>query len=170
MRRRIWCLLLLVFLLPGRAAAAQEGSLRLTMRINGDPVSGGTVVLYDVTDLAPDSDAEQLARYARLKLEPLQTGYVNGEGEVRFDSLPPGRYLLVQEEASAGCLPLRPFLFSVPIRIGDETVYQIEAAPKLSPLPNSSLPQTGQILWPIWALGGMGILLLGIGILIGKKE
>lgn len=171
MKRKLWFMLLVLLLIPGKAAAVQdEGSLHLIMRWNGSSVPGGTVAVYDVSKLDTDTDPQWLAQYATTYLSPLKTVSVDSDGWAACSGLGTGMYLVVQENAAVGFLPINPFLFSVPIRIGDETEYCVEAAPKLAPVVERTLPQTGQIIWPVWLLGGLGTCFLGVGLLIGKKN
>jgi LPXTG-motif cell wall-anchored protein len=36
--------------------------------------------------------------------------------------------------------------------------------------PQENLPQTGQPVWPAWAMGALGLLLIGFGLLWRKRE
>lgn len=164
-------LVLLLLLVPFRAAAAEgNGSIRLNMRYSGGAVPGGTVTLYPVTDREEAANARNPAEYAQSMGLPGTTQTVGEDGTVTFSGLEPGHYLLVQQEAAAGYLTMKPFCISLPMSVGGELVYDIIAEPKLERIPGGQLPQTGQLVWPIWVLLGGGFSLIGLGILVRKRK
>lgn len=163
--------MVLLFLVPFTVFAAQQkGSIELTMREGPAVVAGGTVTLYCVTDWHDTADAKILADYAQAQKLPGITQDVGKDGKVTFGDLEPGQYLLVQGSVAAGYLPMNPFCVSVPMAVGEELIYNIEAAPKLERIPEPTLPQTGQLVWPIWALLGGGFGLIGLGFLLQKRK
>ena len=96
------------------------------------------------------------------------------EGGVVFDHLEPGLYLIVQEEAVPGYDRINPFLVTVPILEDGVYKYDVDATPKTSihkteeqppakPPIDSSLPQTGQLNWPVPVLTVVGLLLFTAG-------
>lgn len=173
MNRRFWITLLIVLLaVPLRTHATQMGSIRLIMKHNGNTVSGGTVTLYEITQWGCDSDwdAKRMAEHAKDNRIPGFTKQIGQEGIALFPNLGMGQYLLVQWEASEGYLPMEPFVVAIPLMIDGEGSLDILAEPKLRPLSQEKLPQTGQLQWPAWLMGGMGILLAGAGIIIYRKE
>ena len=119
------------------------------------------------------------------------------EGSASFTDLTPGLYLVIQETLSEGNRKINPFLISIPDAEGN---YEIEAAPKngyeIPPTPpttpkttvtpstpktpsgssspsgsKASLPQTGQLWWPVPVLCGIGLaLIIGGSVLKRKKE
>lgn len=172
MNRRMYILIVLMLaVIPITVFAAQQkGSIQLTMRHSSETVSGGTVTLYCVTDLSGAEDPQALAEYARYMGIPGTTRPVGTDGKVTFSDLEPGYYLLVQEEAAAGYRRMNPFCVSVPMAVGEELLYDIGAAPKLERIPEENLPQTGQLIWPIWILLGGGLGLIGMGLLLQKRQ
>lgn len=162
---------MLMMLLPMRVIAAQvDGSIELTMMYRGNPIPGGTVTVYDVTDQDEFTDPEKMLRYAQKQKLPHDTVTVSAEGKAQFSGLESGYYLIAQETPADGYLPMKPFLVGIPMQIGGETVYRIRATPKLSPEPETVLPQTGQNHWPVWILGGLGLVLFCTGWIIGKQK
>lgn len=171
MNRKIWLLMLILLLIPVKAGAIQEqGSIRLTMRCGGGPVSGGALTVYDVSRLDVTKTPEELANYAQKHSLPGTSVTVDADGVAVCSDLEPGVYLVVQWETAPGYLPMEPFLFTVPMQFDGRYLYDITASPKLSLEPEETLPQTGQLKWPVWVLGGMGMMLFGTGLLIGKRE
>lgn len=121
---------------------------------------------------------------------------VNYKGEVRFEELENGLYLVVQTKGSLGFKAPTPFLVEMPNYNSqtNEWEYNVEAKPKAlpdnmtvptepteSPLetetpmtkPSGMLPHTGQLNWPIPVMAFVGIILFAIGFTIyneGKKK
>lgn len=109
-------------------------------------------------------------------------------GEAAFTDLLPGLYVVSQTEGDAcdGFMPIHPFLISLPHWDGSAYVYDRTAQPKVSleekPTepseppetvpPDSKLPQTGQLNWPVpvLAVSGLAFLLAGWFLCFGKKE
>lgn len=100
---------------------------------------------------------------------------VSEDGLVRFENLELGLYLIIQTEAADGFEPLKPFLVSVPMFEDGHYVYEVNAEgkfqlhqkpqPTAAPTesPDPSLPQTGQLNWPIPLLAVSGLGLFSIG-------
>ena len=118
------------------------------------------------------------------------------DGSVSFTDLTPGLYLVIQETLSEGNRKINPFLISIPDANGS---YEIKAAPKndikipptppLTPKPSvtpstpkspsessspsgskTSLPQTGQLWWPVPVLCGIGLALIISGFVLKRKK
>jgi len=142
------------------------------MKYRNEKVMGGTVTLYDITQWGSlhDWDASALAEYVAEKQVVGITKNTDREGTVLFSDLAEGQYLLVQQEAAEGYYPMQPFILTIPLVMNGETLLDIVAEPKLERIPQDSLPQTGQLQWPVWMMGGLGILFAGAGLLIWKKE
>lgn len=140
-----------------------------------EPLEESGIALGDLTDpnlagkLAQASAAAGLETYAAL----IQNG------EAWFPNLPEGLYVVFQDpgDASTGYAPIDPFLISIPMAQDGKLIYQIEARPKVAPemdptVPpetepdepgDPSLPQTGQLNWPVPVLAVSGMLLLLLG-------
>jgi hypothetical protein len=172
MARKLLMLLMMILLaIPVSAGEVQqEGSIRLTMASESEPVAGGSVSLYLLPEQADTEKPERLAVDAAVRRYRSRTQIVDGNGIVLFTELEPGIYLLVQEEAAAGYYPMKPFCVSLPLYIGGNAVYDIDGAPKLEQLPGHKLPQTGLNRWPVWLLAGLGTAMVGVGSVIIKKE
>lgn len=140
---------------------------------------------YD--DLFSAELAQALSAYANEQNVECTTLKIDEAGNVRFENLQLGLYLVVQKQAAEGYEPIDPFLIGVPNRQNDSYVYQVDASPKIQletaptepPEPTEptkpqdpQLPQTGQLNWPIPVLASTGLLLLlvGISLCTGKKR
>lgn len=127
--------------------------------------------------------AQTLAGYAVDK-QPLNIGLIDANGQVTFEALEPGLYLFVQNETAEGYLPAEPFLVSLPLLEDGAYVYDVDASPKVEietastatptpkpATPDTKLPQTGQLNWPVPLLVISGLLLLMTGWMLrfGRK-
>ena len=121
------------------------------------------------------------------KLEDMSRSYdfdygpkeMNSKGEVSFDGLPVGLYLVMQAEQSKDSdkkYVIAPFLISIPLRDkSGALIYDVtakakpvgvvkEVVPPPPPKPKR-VPQTGQLWWPVMAFGTAGVLLVCAGLL-----
>ena len=132
------------------------------------------------------ASAAALADWAQAhSLAPEAAGATAADGTVRFSALTAGLYLVTGEmlEQDGMAYTCAPYLVSLPALEGDEWDYSVRSVPKLSgtavptqpeqpkpeqpeqPKPgDAKLPQTGQLKWPVpvLAVGGMGMLALGL--------
>jgi len=214
----LWIALLILFaLVPGAAAAPQidperNGSITVGITYGGRPVSGGSVTLFRLASLEQDGTFVPEGKYAqagvdlnetltaakirtlvRFTQDQKLTGRrvaIGPDGKAVFSDLKTGLYLLIQEEAAEGFLPINSFVVSIPMVIGDDCWYDVDASPKTDTLPIPTdptdpttpttptgpkppgLPQTGQTNWPIPVLGIMGLLLIAMGLILcfGKRR
>ena len=170
-KRGRFLLLLILLLLPIVARAEGTcGSIRLIMRCKGEPVSGGTVTMYDVTEFGHTVKPETLSKILESAGMNGVTAKIGSDGTVNFQQIENGYYLLIQEKASTGYLPMKPFYLSIPITIGETVQYHIEAFPKIQPEPEKELPQTGQRNWPVWVLLFSGLAVTSLGTLLLKQK
>lgn len=118
--------------------------------------------------------AEDVAAFVEADRLPAYATAENKDGKAVFTSLELGLYLIVQTEASDGYEPLKPFLVSVPMNENGHYVYEVNAEgkfqlhqepkPTTPPKPSEpTLPQTGQLNWPIPVLVTLGLGLFSIG-------
>ncbi len=169
MKRQLAIVLLLLMAVPMTVFAQNSrGYIRLKMAYDGQPVSGGSVTLYDVSDSPERIGPLEMLVYVKELGIPGTEKPVDTSGVVVFDNLPAGLYLLVQQKAPAGFYPIKPFLVRLSLVAGGTQIDGIDAAPKLEP--EKKLPQTGQLVWPAWVLLGCGISFVGIGLLAWKRE
>lgn len=113
------------------------------------------------------------------------TKEIGQDGAVTFDSLPLGLYLVVQHRAAPGYAKLEPFLVSLPYMDNGTYVYDLSANPKTGleqePEPTAppatkptdpSLPQTGQLMWPVplMAVTGMFFFAAGWVLFRGRRK
>jgi len=191
----LWsCILIWVFAIPVSAHDVpdlnQTGSICVTVRYNGLPVSGGELTLYRVGDILEEDGnysfvltkefapskvslkhiqspeaSEKLADFARRQKIQGLTQKIDTEGKGEFTDLKPGLFLLVQRKAAQGYRCVNPFLVSIPMRESDTYTYHVDAGPKVSPSvqpENPEQPQTGQPGWPIWVFAFSAVSLTGV--------
>ena len=122
--------------------------------------------------------AAELAEYAKANSLPGESKTIDETGTAVFDPLEPGLYLLTQPKSGDGYLPADPFLVTLPMAQDGSYVYQVDASPKvtLHPAPTQptqpgdpTLPQTGQLNWPIPVLVAAGASCLIAGVILGRK-
>lgn len=127
--------------------------------------------------------AEEIAAFVEQQKIPAYAAAKNENGEAVFPNLELGLYLIVQTESSSGYEPLNPFLISVPMNEDGHYVYEISAEGKFQlhqePQPTTpekpsepTLPQTGQLNWPIPVLVVLGLGLFSVGWVLrfGRKK
>ena len=123
--------------------------------------------------------AKELALRSAYHSLPLLHSEIQ-EGAAVFTGLEPGLYVVTQTEPSDGFFPIQTFLLSLPRWTEDGYVYDLTAAPKVPlepeptepseptaptvpPKPGTTLPQTGQLNWPVPVLAILGLTLFGTG-------
>ncbi|MBQ6152785.1 MAG: hypothetical protein IJJ15_03475 [Ruminococcus sp.] len=130
--------------------------------------------------------AKALAYYCEKNSCFTASAVTDQNGELQFENLSVGLYLVARTKTDAANADFitDPLLFFVPQSVNDETVYDIVATPKFSysspgksntpGTPKSpsdgTLPQTGQLLWPITVLAVLGCLLILGGSALLRKE
>lgn len=152
--------LLLLLCLPLSASAhpvpdlTKKGSITITMKYKGKPVSGGSLNLYKVGDVHEDdgnysfvpvmglealdySDIQspELAKSAakaveEKKIAAVKTVTIGSSGTAEFRDLALGLYLVVQKTAASGYKMTDSFLVSVPYMENGAYVYNVKADPK----------------------------------------
>lgn len=144
----------------------------------------------DLTDLTDTALAAGLADYTTANGIAGEEVTIGSDGTAAADGLTLGLYLVMQDQPAEGYEPIAPFLVSVPM--WDETagayLYTVDAAPKLGGLTKTppaataapakpdagdpdtvtttaaaTLPQTGQLNWPVPVLTLAGLLLMLAG-------
>lgn len=192
---------------------SKEGSISVTMSDGTGAVPGGSLTIYRVGDICEEDGnysfvlnaafapsevsledilsaqpAEALAAFAAANPEiPGETGQIGQDGKVTF-SVEPGLYLVLQQEAAEGYLPVSPFLVAVPNMENGSYVYEVDASPKVTLVPaptqpaptdpeptkpsDPQLPQTGQLDWPVPLLAvlGLGLFVIGWAIRFGGRK
>ncbi len=175
--------LAMALMLPLSAAAAQTGSIRVTLKSGDSPVVGGTVTLFRVGQRCEEgfriSDAfgGGMVRYEDALSPHLAQWLVQMEGEegisrildadgsAYFSRLEEGLYLLVQKGSVEEFFPIMPFLMILPY----EGQWNVEAYP-YTQVVHTENPPTGQHPAPI--LGALGMVVSGIGLALctGKRR
>ena len=111
---------------------------------------------------------------------------MDAEGKVSFEGLSVGLYLVMQDAQGSGDnkYVISPFLISIPYRNPDGTLtYDVTAESKpigigkIEPPPKpdkpdkpSRIPQTGQLWWPVMALGIAGALFVLAGVAVKVRK
>lgn len=161
-----------------------------------DAYAGCDVTLDDITSA---SLAQALADYTTANgLESAATVEIGNDGTATASELALGLYLVMQHTPASGYEAIAPFLVSVPMFDEGEGVYvyDINAEPKMSGLTKAStttttttttdttdsgsgttaattaatLPQTGQLNWPVPVLTVAGLLLILAGLYLRSDK
>lgn len=175
----------------------QGGSLSL-YRVGVPVLSGGNAVFTFVGVLPngpalSDLDSPELARQlADLAIEKDLASLVASieHGSAVFSNLECGLYVVTQQssQATPGFDAIQPFLISLPHWLNDTYVYHLTATPKVplvsletipteptkphTPSHTCTLPQTGQLNWPIPVLAVLGMTFFIAGWILhhGRKH
>lgn len=101
------------------------------------------------------------------------TKTIGKDGRAIFGNLRTGLYLVVQTKSAEGYQSIGAFLVSVPMKDGENWIYDVNASPKMEaavkktshtpPKKPSIIPKTGQLDWPVPVLTIAGLLLLLLG-------
>lgn len=169
--------------LPLRCFAAEEGSIRVWLGQEGQVISGGSVVLYQVgqpisggyrldeefgggavtwEDSSSMALAAWLAEQAEFGGKEIQ---LDADGYGDFTGLPQGLYLLVQGQSVPGYRAMEPFLVEMPY----EGQWELQANPRMRKIPEVT-PETGDGFFPVLACYAMAASGLGIAILARRKN
>lgn len=154
----------------------------VTSQKNGDyvftPAADFADCGIEYTDITSKSFAESLMKYAVEKKINGSTVAVSTDGKAEFKDLEPALYLVYQQKSADGYENVAPFVVGVPNVVDGEYVYDFDATPKVSvtKVPEKSapsLPQTGQLNWPVPVCAACGVFLFASGwflIANGKKR
>lgn len=168
MKKRIFSLLtavLMISCLCGTVCAQEvpdltrNGSLTITMSLNGAPLDSGSLTVCKIGDIVETNGnysfqpVSQLTAYD-ISLENLEDPSLASlltelaaeedlpaisreitEGAAFFEELAPGLYVVMQEAAAKGFAPINPFLISVPNFQDGVYQYEVTADPKVPPEP-----------------------------------
>lgn len=181
--------------------ASRAGSISISMTYDKQSVPGGTVTLHRVGDVVQDDGdygfaltdecaasgvslddlesadaAKALASYAQEHRLEGTTRSVDDSGTVVFADLEIGLYLVTQQQAASGYLPIDPFLVSVPMNDEGTYVYDVDASPKLElekapEPPVQRFPETGDGMMAVAAVAGGALLCAaGAGLVAWRKR
>lgn len=163
----------------GALRAYQIGTLK---EIDGDfsfaPLSAYKDKDLSEKNLTPEL-AKELAGMVKASGGIKPSSFKNGV--VTFDDLELGLYLIVQTKTLFGYEKITPFLVSVPLWDKDHYLYEIGVSEKFelkkkpsvpdSPdKPGDTLPQTGQVNWPVPVLLTLGLVLIVSGAALRRKS
>lgn len=135
----------------------------------------------ELTDLDSAVLADSLADFVKLHSVKPDASVKNEDGKAVFKDMELGLYLVVQLEAAEGFELLNPFLVSVPMIEDGRYIYDIDAQGKselkqepkpVTPEnpPETDLPHTGQINWPVPVMAVFGIILLLTGLILRSHK
>jgi hypothetical protein len=135
----------------------QQGAISVTLATETKTETEGTLALYQVAELELGTTAYtygytqdfascglQLEELGSAELAQSLADYAKGEeltyvtqdldenGQVSFENLELGVYLVVQTKAEKGFSKADPFLVTIPMTEGDSYVYQVDATPKVT--------------------------------------
>ncbi len=199
----------------------RTGTVSVTLTYNDKAVPGGSFEAYRVAGVSVENGADYSFTYTpsyedcTVSLEDLSDSgivekleeytedkdisgisvTVSEKGIAVFEDLETGLYLIVQNKAAEGYTPVNSFIVSVPQLEDGNYVYEIDATPKITVMPDtvdtttkpdeptdppkeptpppSKLPQTGQnnIIVPVLAVIGAAFIIFGmLLILSGRKK
>lgn len=164
-----------------RVGEVYENDGNYSFKLTGSFVNCG----LSLEDIQSDKLAADFAAYVAKQSISGTTQTIAQDGTVTFANLELGLYLLVQNTAASGYNKAEPFLVSVPMNEAGTYVYEVNATPKVevekAPTPTTptptkpnkpSLPQTGQLNWPIPILvvSGLALFCLGWALRFRKKR
>lgn len=188
--KKLFSLFLLLCLCGTVCAAEIYGSITVTAPAGGNvtlyqaalwngtaytPCPGFESWEFGLGDLQSPDFAADLAAFILEAKIPGVTLEIGPGGTVTFKDLEPGLYLLVQSQAAPGFSAFSPFFVGIPQEIGNTTIYDVSASPKVTPQPtepsSGPTPVTGDrtdipLLLSLTFLSGGGLILL----LLAKKK
>ena len=200
--KRILPLILCVLMLCSfaiSAQAAQDGSIEVKIKYNGQNVNGGELIAVRVGYMDLEAGAFKRLTDDRVienigqpsAVTAMQKYYKEAtdkseftvrkvrvkDGIAKFEDLTSGLYLIYQEKAADGYNKLAPFLVTVPYQgVYDVTVdskSELEREPtEPGPTegdPDDKLPQTGQLNWPVPVMAAAGIILFLLGVVLCRE-
>ncbi len=134
----------------------QIGSIQVTIKTKGEPVTEGSLLLYQAAELTEEDGeykyeaaaeftdsifsqkemesadvALQLERFVVDRKLPGRSMPLNQKGIAKAKGLVPGVYLIIQGESAKDVEPILPFLVSVPMKEDGEYIYDVDASPKV---------------------------------------
>lgn len=127
---------------------------------------------------------EALAKYVEAHNLKGRTEIISADAVAYFDDLELGLYLVIQYEPADGYNATKPFVVSVPGQEDGHYIYDVDASPKVDPITakpteppattptDPTLPQTGQLNWPVPLLTVSGLVLFTAGwfLRFGRKK
>ena len=171
-----------------RVGEVYEDDGNFGYRLTGDFVQCG-VSLDDIQSAALP---EALANYVQSNKLVGRTEKIDENAVAYFDDLELGLYLIIQYKAAEGFNVTKPFVVSVPAVVNGQYLYDVDGSPKVDPITDkptqpttppttqpsvtkpsdTSLPQTGQLNWPVPVLAVSGLVLFTVGwfLRFGRKR
>jgi hypothetical protein len=136
---------------------------------------------------AMNAKAKSLAYYCKQNGLYTEARTTDKNGECFFGNLEIGLYLVARTKTDPenDDFTTDPLLFFLPQSVNGETIYEIVATPKFSYISaidpidspggkthsgDNTLPQTGQLLWPVTLLSVLGCLMILAGSFLLRKE
>lgn len=164
------------------ADVVEDNGFKYVWRQDFDSV-GEMPADLDEANAALSSKLDRIAQEKRLTLYQ-KSRELDENGKVTFSDLEPGLYLVVHtvkteitlSDKSKVKYTINPFIVSIPQKEGGKYVYDVATNPKVSPEKDTTpppdvpkprpprVPQTGQLWWPVMALGAAGVLFICAGL------
>lgn len=167
----------------------------LTLFRVGEFEGNGSTVHYVLTEQFADSGVDLTASDLVPAVQPLAdyaeshnyegtTYEVGDDGMAHCKDLAVGLYLVIQKNPAEGYYPVKPFLVHLPALYDGHYLYDYKALPKVAPekvetsddssessessddSSDISVPQTGQLQWPIPILFTVGFVLIVLGLML----
>ena len=167
--------------------ALPDGALRAyrigTLKDTDGNFSFAALPAYKGQDLSEKNLTPELAKKLADMVKSSDginpTSFQNGV--VTFKDLELGLYLIVQTKDISGYERIAPFLISVPLWDKDHYLYEINVSekfevkrrpstPETPDQPGDTLPQTGQVNWPVPVLLTLGLGLIVTGTALKRKS
>lgn len=138
----------------------------------------------EMTAAVSEAEAKKLASFVTANsIRYTNAKKTNSSGNVNFDPVNLGLYLVVEDSNSTGYKNIAPFLISIPQKNGDAYVYDVVATPKMGTAdrvtqpttapttrpttrpttPSGALPKTGQLWWPVYVMVACGLTCFAVG-------
>ena len=127
--------------------------------------------------------AKALAYYCEKNHLYTASAVTDNRGELIFDDLEVGLYLVARTQTASANRDFTtdPLLVFIPQSVNGEEIYEVVSTPKYSysspgssdtpdPPSDGSLPQTGQLMWPVTLMAVLGCLLILSGSALLRKE
>lgn len=137
-------------------------------------------------DVQSQTVAAELLEYADEQgIAPAAKANADENGRAVFFDLTPGLYLVAQDVPADGYLGFSPFLVGLPNYEDGTYVYNVNASPKVDDIqtlptepettapttePDETLPQTGQLNWPVPVMAVAGLLLFALGWILRAED
>lgn len=176
----------------------KKGKVTIHFRYKGMNIPGGLVEIYKVADVDNTdenytfvktaefadytgdiynwNDPDEIAAMEKFIRDRELKGRneVNGEGGTIIRDVEVGLYFIVQTIPADGFSLANSFFVSMPAKVGDTYVYDVDATPKTeieqtTTPPPPGIPDTGVAEWKVPAFAISGVLIFAMGWYLFRK-